>query len=128
MIRRHNPPQLHAPIGPYVHVNITEPGARLFASAGQLGINQAGEMLKDDKEQIAEAWLNVGRWLASEDLSPADVLKITVFMTDATHVAYSRERRAELLGDVITGNTLVYVSALAHPDMVIEIDVLASKL
>jgi len=126
MIERFNPPGLHAPVGPYVHHNVSAPGARIYASAGQLGITLDGELLSDPKEQIAEAWLNVGRWLDGAGLTPADIMKVTVFMTSSEHVGYSRERRAELLGDVVTGNTLVYVSALADPKMVIEIDVLAA--
>ena len=126
MIERFNPDNLHAPIGPYVHHNTSAPGARLYASAGQLGVTLEGELLSDPKEQIAEAWKNVGRWLEGAELKPDDILKVTVFMTSSEHVDYSRECRAELLGSVVTGNTLVYVTALAAPEMVIEIDVLAA--
>jgi 2-iminobutanoate/2-iminopropanoate deaminase len=126
MIERLNPSNMHAPIGAYVHHNISPPGARLYASAGQLGVTPAGELLADPRAQIAEAWLNVGRWLEAVQLKTSDVLKVTVFMTSAEHVDYSRECRRGLLGDVITGNTLVYVTALADPRMVIEIDVLAA--
>jgi 2-iminobutanoate/2-iminopropanoate deaminase len=126
MIERLNPSNMHAPIGAYVHHNISPPGARLYASAGQLGVTPAGELLADPRAQIAEAWLNVGRWLEAVQLKTSDVLKLTVFMTSAEHVDYSRECRRGLLGDVITGNTLVYVTALADPRMVIEIDVLAA--
>jgi 2-iminobutanoate/2-iminopropanoate deaminase len=126
MIERLNPSNMHAPIGAYVHHNISPPNARLYASAGQLGVTPAGELLAEPRAQIAEAWLNVGRWLEAAQLKASDVLKLTVFMTSAEHVDYSRECRRELLGDVITGNTLVYVTALADPRMVIEIDVLAA--
>ena len=126
MIERLNPSNMHAPIGAYVHHNISPPGARLYASAGQLGVTPAGELLSDPREQIAEAWLNVGRWLEVVQLKASDVLRLTVFMTSAEHVEHSRECRRELLGDVVTGNTLIYVSALADPKMVIEIDILAA--
>ena len=126
MIERLNPSNMHAPIGAYVHHNISSPGARLYASAGQLGVTTAGEIPSDPKAQIAEAWLNVGRWLEAVQLKASDVLKLTVFMTSAEHVEHSRECRRKLLGDVITGNTLIYVTALADPRMVIEIDILAA--
>jgi len=57
-----------------------------------------------------------------------DLVKITVFLTDARHIADYRAARARLLGDAVRpASTLLIVAGLASPDMLIEVEAWAAK-
>ena len=54
-----------------------------------------------------------------------DVLKVTVFLTDIGDRAAINPVRKEFFGDAKPASTLFEVSALAIPDMLVEIEAVA---
>ncbi|MDE0195240.1 MAG: RidA family protein, partial [bacterium] len=54
-----------------------------------------------------------------------DVLKVTVFLTDIGDRAAINPVRKEFFGDAKPASTLFEVSALAVPDMLVEIEAVA---
>ena len=67
-----------------------------------------------------------GRALAGAGGSLDDVVKTTTFVTDQKHVPALREIRAKYLNrNRPPANTLVVVSSLARPDLLIEIEAVA---
>jgi reactive intermediate/imine deaminase len=54
-----------------------------------------------------------------------DVLKVTVYMTDIARRAEANVVRREFFGDALPASTLVEVSDLAIPGMLIEIEAVA---
>ncbi len=54
-----------------------------------------------------------------------DVLKVTVFLTDIADRAAINPVRKEFFGDAKPASTLFEVSALAVPDMLVEIEAIA---
>jgi len=55
----------------------------------------------------------------------ASIVKLTTFVTDMRYRADLAPIRAEFLGPKAPASTLVEVSALAHPDWMIEIEAIA---
>ncbi len=81
----------------------------------------------DMGEQARQAFRNLGAVLAAAGASFADVVKLTYFVRDVSAVAAIRAARDEF---VDTGNppasTLVEVSRLFLPDLLVEIEAVAT--
>lgn len=123
-----NPKAVHAPVGAYSHTVHVPPGARWVAVAGQVGINARGVLAKGIRHQAEQAFRNVLACLRENAMRKQDLVKITVFLTDARHIAEYRAARAKLLGDAVRpASTLLIVAGLASPDMLIEVEAWAAK-
>lgn len=57
-----------------------------------------------------------------------DVLKVTVYLTDIKHRTEINPVRIKYFGDARPASTLVEVSALAVPGMLVEIEAIAGKM
>jgi enamine deaminase RidA (YjgF/YER057c/UK114 family) len=125
-IRRHNPPAVHPPAGRYSHATVHPlgPGLKRLVMSGQVGVKPDGEIAGDLGAQIEQAWDNLLAVLASEGMGPADLVKITFFITDGSPEALklSREIRARKLGDLAPSSTFLVVAGLAGPDLKVEIE------
>lgn len=73
--------------------------------------------------QSAEAFRRIGAALAQVDLSLAHVVAVRAYVTDVRHVAGYLQAHREALGEVFPAATLVGTPFLAHPDLVVEIEV-----
>jgi len=123
-----NPKAVHAPVGAYSHTVHVPPGARWVAVAGQVGINARGVLAKGIRRQAEQAFRNVLACLRENAMRKQDLVKLTVFLTDARHIAEYRAARAKLLGDTVRpASTLLIVAGLASPDMLIEVEAWAAK-
>lgn len=68
---------------------------------------------------------NLGRVLAAVDAKPDDVVKVTVYMRDITQRTKMNAARQEFFGDHRPASTLLGVSALVEPDVLITVDAVA---
>lgn len=121
-----NPPGLVKPNG-YSHV-VVAADRRTVYIAGQVAFDSAGKLIggSDFTAQAEQVFANLGRALASVGASFSDVVKSTTFVTDAKQVPTLREIRNRYLDPKRPpANTLVVVSALARPELLIEIEAIA---
>jgi enamine deaminase RidA (YjgF/YER057c/UK114 family) len=108
-------------------VEVTGPARVLFCS-GQTAVGPDGPPVAvtamDDQVQLALA--NVATVLENAGMTPADVVKVTLYTTDVDEFsrAYATHARA-LFGDNLPASTLVGVTRLALPEMKVEIEVTA---
>ena len=108
-------------------------GSRTVYLAGQVARNADGEPVGagDLAEQTEQAFLNVATALAGAEATFADVAKLTVYVVDwdPSKLAAFGEgagRAAARLGvDPVKPVTLIGVSALGEPDLLVEIDAVA---
>ena len=125
-IRRHNPPDVHTPLGRYSHVTVHPLGNGLkrVVLAGQVGLKPDGSIAGDLAAQIEQAWDNLIACLASENLGPQHLVKIVYFTTINTPDALkvSREIRVRKLGDLAPSSTYLVIAGLAGPDFKVEIE------
>ena len=68
---------------------------------------------------------NLGLALRAAGADFSDILKVTVFMTDISRRAEVNEVRKEYFGAALPASTLIEVSALALPGLLVEIEAIA---
>ena len=94
-------------------------GAAAFDSDGNVvgkgdPVTQTRVILQNIRDALQEVGADMG-----------DVLKVTVFLTDINDRAAINPVRKEFFGDAKPASTLFEVSALAVPDMLVEIEAVA---
>lgn len=105
---------------------ITE-GGRIVWLAGQTVIEDAnGKSLAGDFDgQVREIFLRLGKTLEEAGGKLADLVTMTVFITDTRYGDRLTELRREIFGDNFPGSALVTVTGLARPGMVVEVQGIA---
>ena len=101
-------------------------GDLLFVS-GCVPVDGDGRLVGGDDivAHARQTFGNVGAVLAAGGSSPADVVKVTVFLTDIDDRPKINPVRQEFFGDVRPASTLVEVSQLAIPGAKIEVEAVA---
>lgn len=103
-------------------------GAGLIFVSGQVALDPEGSVVGvgDMAEQARQAFRNLGAVLAAANCSFADVLKLTYFVRDVEAVGSIRAARDEFVDTANPpASTLVEVSRLFMPDLLIEIEAIA---
>jgi 2-iminobutanoate/2-iminopropanoate deaminase len=101
---------------------ITERG-RIVWLAGQTEIEDAnGKSLAGDFDgQVREIFSRLGKTLEEAGGKLADLVTMTVYITDTRYGDRLTELRREIFGDNFPGSALVTVTGLARPGMVVEV-------
>jgi 2-iminobutanoate/2-iminopropanoate deaminase len=103
-------------------------GKLVFVS-GQVGWDGLGQVVGpgDIRSQAEQAFANLERALVTAGSGLANVLKITVYITDARYVGQVREVRNEVFGahDAYPASTFAVITALADPALLIEVEAIA---
>ena len=76
----------------------------------------------DAAEQTRQILRNLDKVLRAADATPADVLKVTVYLTDIADRTRINPARQQFFGAARPASTLVEVSKLAIPGMKVEIE------
>ena len=122
----HNPATVAAGTG-YSHGVELPPQARILYLAGQIGVAPDGKIAPDIRGQAEQAWRNLSAVLAAAGMGIENIVKLTHYLTRREDVATYREVRAQFLGKHAPASTLLVISALARPDMLIEVEAVAAK-
>ncbi len=114
-------PGLNEPISHYT--DAVSFGDLLFVS-GIGPLAEDGSLVGGDDaaEQTRQIFRNLDRVLRAAGASAADVLKVTVYLTDIADRAKINPARQEFFGAARPASTLVEVSKLAIPRMRVEIE------
>jgi 2-iminobutanoate/2-iminopropanoate deaminase len=114
-------PGLNEPISHYT--DAVSFGNLLFVS-GIGPLAEDGSLVGGDDaaEQTRQIFRNLDRMLRAARASAADVLKVTVYLTDISDRAKINPARQEFFGAARPASTLVEVSKLAIPGMRVEIE------
>lgn len=128
MNRVANPETVHAPLGKYSHT-VSVPGtSEWLVISGQVGRDRDGNTPAGVLEQCELAFRNVLACLEANGMAKTDIVKFTVFLTDARFVGDYRAARSKVIGDdVLPASTLLIVAGLAAPEFLVEIEALAAK-
>ena len=110
----------------YSQAVITE-GGRIVWLAGQVAIeDSAGKSLAGDLDgQVREVFARLGKTLAEAGGTLADLVTMTVFITDARHGDRFTQLRKEIFGDDFAASALITVAGLARPEMLVEVQAIA---
>jgi 2-iminobutanoate/2-iminopropanoate deaminase len=85
------------------------------------GVAYAG----DFNAQARGAYQAIKAMVESQGGTMANVVKITTYLTDMRHRLELAPVREEFFGKKAPASTMVQISALAHPDWMIEIEAIA---
>jgi enamine deaminase RidA (YjgF/YER057c/UK114 family) len=123
-----NPPALNPPTG-FTHV-VTATGGKTVYVSGQVSVDETGKVVGkgDFRAQVERTFENLKTALRAAGASFKDVVKVTYFVVDLKpeYVPLVREvRRKYLDAENPPASTLIGVSALAAPDWLIEIELVA---
>ncbi|HJV37452.1 MAG TPA: RidA family protein, partial [Geothrix sp.] len=125
VVRFLNPATLPKPNG-YSHVVEVEGGRTLYVS-GQIALDKDGALIGkgDLKAQTRQVFENLQSALRASGATLDHVVKITVFMTDVSDIQAFRDVRDTYFTQQHPASSLVQVSRLARPDLLIEIEAVA---
>jgi len=128
MNRAHNPAGMPPAASRYSQAIEAEAGSRLIVVSGQVGNDPTGKVAQGFEAQCELAFRNVERALAAGGMTLADVIRFNTYVTDPRYITTFREVRDRMVkADPPATSTLVVVTALAGPDMLVEIEVIAAK-
>lgn len=124
-----DPKDISPPLGRYSHGVEVAPNARWLYISGQVGISPDGVYADGIEAQSEQAWRNLEAILAEAGMGLEDLVRINAFITDSRFVAGFREGRDKVLGADVPppASTLLVVTALADPRMLIEVEAVAAK-
>jgi reactive intermediate/imine deaminase len=120
---RIQPPGLSRP-PTYSHV--VKAGNTVYL-AGQVPVDAQGQVVGrgDITAQATQVFENIGKALTAGGATFADLVKITVFITDPRFREPVSEVRRKYLGTDLPASTLLVVAGLAQPDYLLEIEGIA---
>ena len=103
-------------------------GATLFYVSGQVGVDSRGKLQAGIDKQVEQVWKNIAAVLKSAGMAYRDIVKANVYLTDSRYIApYRTVRDRFFAAEPYPASTLVIVSGLADPGMLVEIEVVAAK-
>jgi 2-iminobutanoate/2-iminopropanoate deaminase len=127
MLKHLNPPTVVKPFSRYSQAVEAPASSRWLHISGQVGATPDGTILKGFEAQAKQCWANIAAILTAAGMSVADLVKVNIFVTSAEYVAASRAIRDAALNGAEPASTFLVVAALAHPELVVEIDAVAAK-
>jgi len=101
---------------------------RLIAISGQVALDESGRLVGpgDPEAQARQVFENLRRCLAAADATFADVVKLTVYVTDLATMTAVRAVRDEYVDTTRPpASSAVQVAGLVLPELLLEIDALA---
>lgn len=126
MITHINPPGY--PVHPFYSQAVEARAAtRTLYVAGQIGVGADGTFPPDIAGQARNAVANLVNVLAAADMTPADVVKFTIYLTDAANMDAFGAAAAPGLPQPPPAATMIIVKGLASPEMLVEIEAIAAR-
>ncbi len=126
------PKRFGAPLGLYSH-GMVAPGGEIVVVAGQVGIGDGGAVAGGDVgAQTRQALENVRAVVEAAGCTMADVVRLQTFLTHAEDIPGFMRARADVFpryfpGGAYPPNTLLIVSRLVRPELLVEIEAMAVK-
>ena len=129
MPKTFNPPGVAPPASRYSHGAEVGSGARWLYISGQVGTAPDGSIRQGFKAQMEQVYANIGIVLESAGMTKANLVKMTVFVTQPGPEALSvyRTMRDEWCEGYAPAATYLVVAGLAHPDFLVEIEAIAAS-
>ncbi len=105
---------------------ITEGGSIIWLAGQTGGEDEAGRSLAGNFEaQVRETFRRIGLTLKDSGATLADLVTMTVFITDSRYGTRFTEIRREILGDDFPGSALITCAGLAQPTLLVEVQAIA---
>jgi reactive intermediate/imine deaminase len=115
------------PLAPYAIAPGWQAGTLLFLS-GQAAISPEGELVGvgDFDAQLVQVMANIDRVLAAGGSDRSRIVKVTIYLTNMSNFAAILDARRRYFTAPYPADTIVEVKSLALPELMLEIDVIAT--
>lgn len=126
------PKSFGAPLGMYSH-GMVAPGGEIVVVAGQVGMGPGGRVAGGDVvAQTKQALDNVRAVVEAAGCAMRDIVRLQTFLTHAGDIDGFMKARAEVFpryfpDGAYPPNTLLVVSRLVMPELLVEIEAMAVK-
>ena len=128
MHKRHNPDTVIEAFGKgYSQAMEIDPNKRWLFTAGQVGVAPDGNTMDSIEGQVAQTWANIIALLNEGGMGIDDVVKITGYIVGKENFPAYAAGRKKALGEARPASTAIIVPALAMPEWLVEIEVIAAK-
>ena len=126
MSKRHVQPATVHPTAGYSHAVVAD-GALVHVS-GQVAFDKERKLVGkgDIAAQAMQTYANLKAVLEAAGSGLDRIVKLTVYVTDPRFTPAVREARAKFLAEPFPASTLVVVAGLAEPELLVEIEAIAT--
>jgi 2-iminobutanoate/2-iminopropanoate deaminase len=114
-------------IGNYSDAIEAKPNLRWLMTSGTPGLALSGELPKDITGQAELAWRHVIALLAKADMTVADIVKVTQYLTRADDIAAYAKVRSRFLDRHRPASMLLVIPQLVWPELLVEVEIIAAK-
>jgi enamine deaminase RidA (YjgF/YER057c/UK114 family) len=105
---------------------ITQGGTLVFLAGQTVSVDAAGKPLTGDFDgQVRAIFAALGKTLEEAGGKLADMVTMTVFITDARYGDRFTQLRREIFGDNFPASALITVAGLARPELLVEVQGIA---
>jgi 2-iminobutanoate/2-iminopropanoate deaminase len=122
-----NPTTMPPPLAAYSHAVSAPVGKRMLFASGQLGAEPGGFIPDDVEAQAVLCFRNIEAILAEADMSFADVMRFTAYVTDRAYFPIYGAVRSRYAPSGAFASTLVIVSGFTLPEFKIEVEATAMR-
>lgn len=122
-----DPDSIAPPAANYAHAVLTEGSGRWLHTSGVVPTRPDGSVPSGIGEQAAVVWANIGAMLADAGMRPNDVVSVTTYVVAGQALDDVMAARDSFLGGHLAASTLVTVPALARPEWLVEIAIVAAS-
>jgi enamine deaminase RidA (YjgF/YER057c/UK114 family) len=116
-----------AQIGAYSDAVETASNLRWLLTSGTPGLQLNGDLPSDIAGQAELAWKHILRMLARAEMTVADVVKVTQYLTRAEDIPTYSKVRARFLGEARPASMLLVIPQLVRPEFLVEVEIIAAK-
>ena len=109
------------------HAMEVPPNARLLFCNGQVGTRLDGTIPAEPGDQVEVIFERIGTILAAANMTFADVVKFTVYVTDKSILDAYFRIRARIMGDHNPPATLLVIKEFPRQGVEVEIEAVAAK-
>ncbi len=115
------------PLGAYAICPGWKVGGLIFLS-GQASIDGSGAIVGEDDFdlQLGQTMANIARVLDASGSDMSKIVKVTIYLRDMANFPKIVEARRRYFTPPYPADTIVEVSSLALPELLVEIDVIAA--
>jgi len=117
-----NPDTVVKPASNYSQGVVHGAAAERIVVSGQLGLRPDGVLEHGLEAQMERAWSNLFAVMDAGGFKKEHLLRATIYVTVPGQVAVYREIRDRMLAGHLCANTYVEISALAAPELLVEIE------
>jgi enamine deaminase RidA (YjgF/YER057c/UK114 family) len=121
------PGSIAPPAARYSHAVLSVGPERLLHTSGVVPTAPDGTVPEGVAAQARQVWANIRAILDEADMAVTDVVSVTTYAVQGEDLGAVMAARDETMAGRLAASTLVVVPALARPEWLVEIAVVAAR-